>query len=74
MLAVLRSLKRGLTTALNWGLIIAVFLLVVDVVWGVFTRYVMGEQAKWTEELARFLLIEIVRYFLVCNFVSYWSG
>jgi TRAP-type C4-dicarboxylate transport system permease small subunit len=24
---------------------------------GVFTRYVMGEQAKWTEELARFLLV-----------------
>jgi TRAP-type C4-dicarboxylate transport system permease small subunit len=30
---------------------------VVDVVWGVFTRYALGEQAKWSEELARFLLI-----------------
>jgi TRAP-type C4-dicarboxylate transport system permease small subunit len=30
---------------------------VVDVVWGVFTRYALGEQAKWTEELARFLLV-----------------
>ncbi len=57
MLAGLLKFKKWMTTALNWGLIIAVFLLVIDVVWGVFTRYVMGEQAKWTEELARFLLI-----------------
>jgi len=27
------------------------------VVWGVFTRYALGQQAKWTEELARFLLV-----------------
>jgi TRAP-type C4-dicarboxylate transport system permease small subunit len=32
-------------------------LLVVDVLWGVFTRYVLGAQASWTEELARFLLV-----------------
>ncbi len=57
MLAGLIKFKKWMTAALNSGLIIAVFLLVVDVVWGVFTRYVMGEQAKWTEELARFLLI-----------------
>ena len=38
-------------------LIFSVGALVLDVVWGVFTRYVMGEQAKWTEELARFLLV-----------------
>ena len=46
-----------MTTALDSVLIVAVLLLVLDVVWGVFTRYVMGEQAKWTEELARFLLV-----------------
>ncbi len=57
MLSGLIKFKKGMTVALNWGLILAVLLLVVDVVWGVFTRYVMGEQAKWTEELARFLLI-----------------
>ena len=49
--------KKGMTTALDAVLIVAVLLLVVDVVWGVFSRYVMGEQAKWTEELARFLLV-----------------
>ncbi len=57
MLTALVKFRKGMTTVLNWGLIIAVFALVIDVVWGVFTRYVMGEQAKWTEELARFLLI-----------------
>lgn len=30
-----------------------------DVLWGVFTRYVLGNQASWSEELARFLLIWI---------------
>jgi TRAP-type C4-dicarboxylate transport system permease small subunit len=57
MLAGLLKFKRGMTAGLNTVLIIAVALLVFDVVWGVFTRYVMGEQAKWTEELARFLLV-----------------
>jgi TRAP-type C4-dicarboxylate transport system permease small subunit len=57
MLNGLRKLKKWMTTALDVVLIIAVLLLVIDVVWGVFTRYVMGEQAKWTEELARFLLV-----------------
>ena len=51
------KLKKGMTSVLNWTLIVAVGLLVIDVCWGVFTRYVMGEQAKWTEELARFLLV-----------------
>lgn len=46
-----------LTKILDWLLIIAMTLLVFDVVWGVFTRYAMGEQANWTEELARFLLV-----------------
>ena len=37
--------------------ILAMGFLVLDVVWGVATRYIWGEQATWTEELARFLLI-----------------
>ncbi len=34
-------------------------LMTIDVIWGVFTRYVVGAQASWSEELARFLLIWI---------------
>lgn len=57
MRACLLRIKRTLTSVLNGVLIVAVALLVLDVVWGVFTRYVMGEQSPWTEELARFLLV-----------------
>lgn len=57
MLSGLIKFKQGMTTVLNTVLIIAVALLVFDVVWGVFSRYVLGEQTKWTEELARFLLV-----------------
>jgi TRAP-type C4-dicarboxylate transport system permease small subunit len=54
------SLKKGrvvLCRVLELVLIVTVGILVLDVLWGVFTRYAIGEQAKWTEELARFLLI-----------------
>ena len=34
-------------------------IITLDVLWGVFTRYALGGQASWTEELARFLLIWI---------------
>lgn len=57
MLAGLLKFKDGMTKVLNWALIIAVLLLVLDVVWGVFTRHILNAQAKWTEELARFLLV-----------------
>lgn len=32
-------------------------LLVVDVLWGVFTRFVLNQQSRWTEEVAIYLLI-----------------
>ena len=57
MRAALRALKDGLTRGLELLIIATMALLVVDVVWGVFTRYALGEQAKWSEELARFLLV-----------------
>ena len=57
MLDGLLKFKKGMTVALNWALIMAVLLLVLDVCWGVFSRFIIGEQTKWTEELARFLLV-----------------
>jgi TRAP-type C4-dicarboxylate transport system permease small subunit len=57
MWAALRTLKDALTRGLELLIIATMALLVVDVVWGVFTRYALGEQTKWTEELARFLLV-----------------
>lgn len=48
----------SLTARLLGALAVVVFLtLVVDVLWGVFTRYALGHQAPWSEELARLLLV-----------------
>ena len=40
-------------------LVILMSAMTLDVLWGVFTRYAMSNQASWSEELARFLLIWI---------------
>lgn len=40
------------------ALCVLIFLvLVLDVLWGVLTRYAFGQQAHWSEELARLLLV-----------------
>jgi TRAP-type C4-dicarboxylate transport system permease small subunit len=40
-------------------LVVGMAILVVDVLWGVFSRYALGEQTRWTEELAVYLLVWI---------------
>ena len=50
-------MKLKLERFLEWILAILLAVMVLDVLWGVFTRYVMGHQSSWTDELARFLLI-----------------
>lgn len=50
-------IKKILDKLLDWLVITAVAILVVDVLWQVFTRYVLKNPSKWTEELATFLLI-----------------
>ena len=57
MSGVWSSTIKALTKVLAAMLITSMALLVLDIVWGVFTRQVMNQQASWTEELARFLLI-----------------
>ena len=57
MLGVIIKLKKWLVRGLEFTVILVTGILVIDVVWGVFTRYVMGHQSQWTEELARLLLI-----------------
>lgn len=44
---------------LGFFLVALLALMTIDVLLGVFTRYVLGSQLSWTEELARFLLIWI---------------
>lgn len=53
----LGPINKLLMRALEILAVIAAAALVLDVVFGVVTRALPGGQAKWTEELARFLLI-----------------
>lgn len=48
---------RALTKGLEWMTAGLFALLVLDVLWGVFSRHLLGSQSRWTEELARFLLM-----------------
>lgn len=57
MVKLLIHLKKGLVKALEIAVIVLVAVLVLDVLWGVFSRYVLGAQSRWTEELATMLLI-----------------
>jgi TRAP-type C4-dicarboxylate transport system permease small subunit len=50
----LRTLASQLLATLS---VVVFAVLVVDVLWGVFTRYALGHQAPWTEEFARLLLV-----------------
>jgi TRAP-type C4-dicarboxylate transport system permease small subunit len=52
-------MKTRIDRYLSVGLTCLLMVMTTDVLWGVFTRYVLGAQAPWTEELARFLLIWI---------------
>ena len=50
---------KKLDQILAWILVILMAVLVVDVVWQVATRYLLGAASSFTEEVARFLLIWI---------------
>lgn len=54
---VLSSLNPSLARALEKLLAALFALLVADVLWGVFTRYVLDGQARWSEELARLFMV-----------------
>ena len=57
MLAKLRKLNNGLVVILQCLLVVVFLILVVDVIWGVASRYLLGSQASWSEELARLLMV-----------------
>ncbi|MCI4670686.1 MAG: TRAP transporter small permease [Bacteroidia bacterium] len=52
-------MKKIIDKYLGYFLAGLMMLMTVDVLWGVITRYALGGQADWTEELARYLLIWI---------------
>ena len=59
LLGAARSLRGVLVRGLEVFLVISFAVLTVDVLWGVFSRYVLGAQSRWTEELAIYLLVWI---------------
>jgi TRAP-type C4-dicarboxylate transport system permease small subunit len=50
-------MRKTLDYALTRLLVFLMSAMVLNVVWQVFTRFVMQDASSWTEELARFLLI-----------------
>jgi TRAP-type C4-dicarboxylate transport system permease small subunit len=51
------AIRQHTARALGVLSVIIFTVLVVDVLWGVATRYLLGSQATWSEELARLLLV-----------------
>ena len=53
----INNLRKRLDNLVSWILIIIMFLMVLSVLWQVFTRYVLENPSSYTEELARYLMI-----------------
>lgn len=51
------NVKRFLDRCLQRLVMVVVAILVIDVLWQVFTRFILKNPSSWTEELATFLLI-----------------
>ena len=52
-------LRTGLTRLLEWACITMMAVMILDVIWGVLTRFVFRSPSRWTDELATFMLIWI---------------
>ena len=50
-------MKNYIDTFLEWVMAFLLGTMVLDVFWGVITRYLLESQSSWTDELARFLLV-----------------
>jgi TRAP-type C4-dicarboxylate transport system permease small subunit len=53
----LLSIKKVLDRSLELLVMVVVAVLVLDVLWQVFTRFILNNPSTWTEELAVFMLI-----------------
>ncbi len=53
----MNKFKKTLDKALGWFLIVLMAVLVINVLWQVFTRFVLDNPSSFTDELARYLLI-----------------
>jgi len=55
----MQKIVNIVTKYLSWFLMALMALIILDVTWQIFTRFVMQNSSSWTEEMARFLLIWI---------------
>ncbi len=53
------SIKHSLDKILGWVLVVLMGISVVNVLWQVFSRFILNDPSTFTDELARFLLIWI---------------
>ena len=51
--------QAGITRLLEWLCIAMMAVMILDVIWGVLTRFVFRSPSRWTDELATFMLIWI---------------
>ncbi|HOM99310.1 MAG TPA: TRAP transporter small permease [Acidobacteriota bacterium] len=51
------TVRRRVTQALEWLLVLLMGIMVLNVLWQVWTRFVLRHPSSYTEELARYLLI-----------------
>lgn len=54
--------QRIFNPLLEWTVITLVIILVLDVTWGVVSRFVIKSPSRWTEELARYVLMWVVLF------------
>lgn len=50
-------LRKSIDSVLAWALILLMGTMVLNVLWQVFSRYVLGAPSSFTDELARYLMI-----------------
>ncbi len=55
----MKRAKTAVDKTIGWVLVVLMAASVLNVLWQVFTRFVLGEPSSFTEELARYLLIWI---------------
>lgn len=50
-------MSKKLNWFLEWLVVVLISVMLVSVIWGVCSRYILADQSSWTDELARFMLI-----------------
>lgn len=56
---ILLKMKKNIDFVLKWTLVFIMAAMTINVLWQVFTRFILQDPSSYTEELARFMLIWI---------------